>query len=110
MTKPRAFSQYALEAAILLAKQIKLGRKQRGWSEHNLAQRVNISRATLQKIENGEMNCALGLYFEVATLVGINLFEHDQYPLTKKIEHTNDKLALLPKRIIPRNKVVDDDF
>jgi len=61
MVKQRTYSKYAQEAALLLGKQIKLGRKQRKWSEKNLADRIGISRATLQKIENGEMTCAIGL-------------------------------------------------
>ena len=110
MGKQRTYSKYAQEAAILLGEQIKLGRKQRKWTETNLADRAGISRATLQKIENGGMNCAIGLVFEVATLVGINLFEQDKHSLSKQIEQTKDKVALLPKRIKTKTKEVDDDF
>ena len=93
-----------------MGQQIKLGRKQRQWSEKNLADRAGISRATLQKIENGEMSCAIGLVFEVATLVGVKLFEPDSMPLAKHIEHTQDKLALLPQRIRAVQKPVHDGF
>lgn len=58
MAKQRTYSKYAQEAAVLMGEQIKLGRKQRQWSEKNLADRAGISRATLQKIENGERNSA----------------------------------------------------
>lgn len=110
VTKQRTYSKYALEAVTLLGEQIKLGRKQRKWSEKNLAERAGISRATLQKIERGEMSCAIGLVFEVATLVGVNLFEQDKLPLSRHIEQTRDKIALLPKRIKVKAKVVHDDF
>ena len=110
MAKQRTYSKYAQEAATLFAEQIKLGRKQRKWTEKNLADRAGISRATLQKIENGEMSCAIGLVFEVATLVGISLFEQDKFPLSKYIEQTRDKIALLPQRIKVKPKTVDDDF
>ena len=110
MTKQRTYSKYALEAVTLLGEQIKLGRKQRKWSEKNLSERAGISRATLQKIERGEMSSAIGLVFEVATLVGVNLFEQDKFPLSRHIEQTRDKLALLPKRIKVKTKVVHDDF
>ena len=110
MSKIRTYSKYAQEAAILLGKHIKLGRKQRNWSEQNLAERAGIARATLQKIENGDMSCAIGLVFEVAVLVGVKLFEPDKLPLSKHIEQTGDKIALLPKRILEKNIVVDDDF
>ncbi len=110
MSKQRTYSRYAQEAAQLLGKQIKLGRKQRKWSEENLAERVGISRATLRKIENGEMSCAIGLVFEAATLVGINLFEQNRVPLSVRLEQVGDKIALLPKRIQPQTKAIDDDF
>ncbi len=93
-----------------MGEQIKLGRKQRRWSEKNLADRAGISRSTLQKIENGKMGCAVGLVFEVATLVGVKLFEPDSMPLSKHIEHTRDQIALLPQRIKATKKTVRDDF
>lgn len=93
-----------------MGEQIKLGRKQRHWSEKNLAERAGISRATLQKIENGDMGCAIGLVFEVATLVGVTLFKPDRASIALQIEHTRDKIALLPDRIKTINTVVHDDF
>lgn len=110
MVKQRTYSKYAQEAVILLGEQIKLGRKQRKWTEHNLANRAGISRATLQKIESGEMSPAIGIVFEVAALVGVNLFEQDKLSLSKHIEQTRDKIALLPKRIQVKKKAVDDEF
>ncbi len=110
MTKQRTYSKYAQDAVTLLAEQIKLGRKQRQWSEKNLAERAGISRATLQKIESGKLSCAIGLVFEVATLVGVNLFEQDRLPLSRNIEQIRDKIALLPKRVKVKTKVVHDDF
>lgn len=110
MAKKRTYSKYAREAALLLGQQIKLGRKKRKWSEKNLADRAGISRATLQKIENGEMTCAIGLVFETAALVGINLFEQDRLPLSASIRNTSDMIALLPRRIKSETKAVDDDF
>lgn len=110
MVKQRTYSKYAQETALLLGKQIKLARKQKKWSEQNLADRAGISRATLQKIERGEMTCAIGLVFESAALVGLNLFEQDKIPLSINIENANNKIALLPQRIKPKTKAVDDDF
>lgn len=110
MVKQRTYSKYAKEAAFLLGQQIKLGRKKRQWSEQNLAARAGISRATLQKIEAGEMSPSIGLVFEVAALVGVPLFEQDSRPLATSIELTQSKIALLPKRIRNKTKTVDDDF
>ena len=110
MTNPRAFSKYAKEAAFLLGQQIKLGRKERQWSEQNLAARAGISRATLQKIEAGEMSPSIGLVFEVAALVGVALFEQESRGIATRIELTQSKIALLPKRINDKTRAVDDDF
>ena len=110
MKRPRAYSRIAREAAVLLGEQIKLRRKQRKWTESDLAERAGISRATLQKIEKGNMSCTVGLVFEVSALVGVNLFEADKLPLSMHVEHTRDRIALLPKRIRVRTKPIDDDF
>lgn len=110
MTKQRAYSKYAREAAFLLGQQIRLERKNRRWSEQNLAARAGISRATLQKIEAGEMSPSIGIAFEVAALVGIPLFEQESRTLTNSIELTQSKIALLPKRTKTKTKAVDDDF
>ncbi len=110
MVKQRTYSKYAKEAAFLLGKHIKLGRKERHWSEQNLAARAGISRATLQKIEAGAMSPSIGLVFEVAALVGVPLFEQDSRALATSIELTQSKIALLPKRIRYKTKSVDDDF
>lgn len=52
----------------------------------------------------------IGLVFEVATLVGVKLFNADFEALTQHIERTNDKIALLPKHIYPDKADLDDDF
>lgn len=110
MTATRTYSKYAREALSLLGKQIRLGRKQRRWSEHELAERAGIARATLQKIEKGDPGCAIGLVFEVATLVGVALFEPELPGLARQHERLDDKLALLPKAVRPSATAVNDEF
>ncbi|WP_391529128.1 helix-turn-helix transcriptional regulator [Photorhabdus akhurstii] len=110
MLKHRAYSKFSQEAVMLLGEQIKLGKKQRHWSEKNLAERAGISRTTLQKIENGDMGCSIGLAFELANLVGINLFDNDKFPISTRIEQTRGKLVLLPRRIQEEKREVYDDF
>ncbi|MBN1905504.1 MAG: helix-turn-helix transcriptional regulator [Deltaproteobacteria bacterium] len=110
MNNKRTYSKYAKEAALLLGNQIKLGRKKNRWSEQNLADRAGISRATLQKIEAGQMTPSIGIVFETAALVGVNLFEQDHKYLVTDIDLTQSKIALLPRRIRNKTKAVDDDF
>lgn len=108
--RERTYSRYTREAASLLAKEVQLGRKRRKWTEHELADRVGISRATLQKIEKGDLTVAIGLVFEVAALVGVTLFDEERTSLAAHIVRTDDKLALLPSAVRKRRKSVDDEF
>lgn len=110
MIKTRIYSQQSIEAAFLLGQQIKLARKERRWSESELAQRAGISRGTLQKIEKGDLSCAVGLVFELAALVGLALFGDDQVSVPVQLDRVKDKIALLPQRVRTTNKMIDDDF
>jgi transcriptional regulator with XRE-family HTH domain len=110
MAKDRVYSSYTCEAGVLLGKQVRLGRKQRKWTEHELAERGGISRATLQKIEKGDLSVAIGLVFEVAALVGIKLFDSERSTLASHLARTEDKLAVLPSAVRKSRKTVDDDF
>lgn len=109
-TKARVYSKYTQEAVKLLGRHIRLARKHHRWSESELAERAGIARATLQRIEKGDMACTIGLVFEVATLVGIKLFDADRDALRERITETEERIALLPKHIHPTRKAVDDEF
>lgn len=111
MSKSRTYSRYTREAGALLGKLIKLGRKGRKWTEYELADRAGISRATLQKIEKGDLSVATGLVFEVAALVGVKLFDEERPSLVSHIAGADDRLAVLPRAVRKRKKAsVDDDF
>ena len=110
MTRTRAYSKYAKEAVKLLGSQIRLARKERRWTEHELAERAGIGRATLQRIERGDLACSIGLAFEVASLLDLKLFDADSDTLRLHLAQTDDRIALLPKHVYPGKKAVDDDF
>jgi DNA-binding XRE family transcriptional regulator len=108
--KERAYSRYTKDAAVLLGKNIQLARKKRMISERDFADRIGVSPTTLRKIEKGDLKCELGLVFEAAALVGVNLFEVDsRQSFANNLERVNDKLVLLPKSI-RRPRGVDDAF
>lgn len=104
----RTYSPYVVESTSLLGQLIQLGRKQRRWTEQQLADRAGISRATLKKIEKGDLKCEIGLVFELAALTGVTLFEPEHGRLTLDIDLVTAKLALLPKSIRTKRKVKDD--
>ena len=108
--RQRTYSRATREATELLGKLIRLGRKERKMTENELAGRAGISRATLQKIEHGDLKCEIGLFFEVATLVGVKLFGAEDFStVPMHLARINDKLALLPQSVRTSVKV-DDDF
>ncbi len=108
--KPRTHSKATREALSLLGLHIKQGRKQLRMAEADLAERVGISRTTLQKIEKGDPFVEIGLAFEAAFLVGVPLFQIEGSTLAGRIERAQDKLALLPKAIRKPRTEVNDDF
>ena len=112
MTKrnKRTYSRYSLDALTLLGGLIRAARKERKLTAQELADRAGISRGLLQRIEKGDVKCEIGAVFEVATIVGVALFEADETSLARHLRQTEDKLALLPKTVRKKTKVVDDDF
>lgn len=106
----RTYSRYCRDAVTLLGGLIRAARKERKLTAQEVAERAGISRGLLHRIEKGELKCELGATFEVATIVGVKLFDDNATALTKHIRHTEEKLALLPKSVRKTAKVVDDDF
>lgn len=109
-TSTRSYSKLTKQALVLMGQQIKLARKKRKMSEHDLAERVGIARSTLQKIEKGEPQVDIGFVFEAAVLTGVPLFEQEATSLAPQIERINDKLALMPTYIRTPKWEVKDDF
>ena len=106
----RTYSRYTHDAIALLGGLIREARKERKLTAQELADRAGISRGLLQRIEKGDLKCEIGAAFEVATIVGVKLFEADESTLSKHLSRTRDKLALLPKSIRKKPKAVHDDF
>ena len=112
MAKPatRTYSRYSRDAAQLMGKLIRLGRKERKLTVQDLADRAGISRGLLQRIEKGDLKCGIGATFEVAAIVGVKLFDPEDSSPVIHMERVNDKLALLPKYVRKSKKAVKDDF
>ena len=107
---PRSYSRLTQEALRLIAKQIRLARRGRRMSQHELAARIGVARSTLQLIEKGSPSVAVGLVFEAATLVGVPLFDPEPVTLTRHLGRIDDKLALMPKAIRKPRRPVHNDF
>lgn len=112
MAKPlnRSTSRYAREAADLLGIMIRNARTERALTIVDVAERAGVSRGLVHRIENGDMGCSIGAVFEVATIVGVPLFEAEPTTLTRHLSMARDKLNLLPKKVRKAANEVKDDF
>jgi transcriptional regulator with XRE-family HTH domain len=110
MTKLRHFSPHTLDALALLGTTIATRRRARRMPMAELAVRVGTSVPTLRKIERGDPTVAIGIMFETATILGLDLFEDDNYRTRHLLERQRDRLALLPQRIRDQVEPYDDNF
>ena len=105
-----SYSRYNRAAVSLLGKLIRAARKLRKLTAQEVADRAGISRGLLQRIERGDLKCGIGAVFEVATIVGVKLFDAEETVLARHIQQTENHLALLPKSVRRSPRTVDDDF
>lgn len=106
----RIYSRYSKEAIKLLGGRIRVTRIERGVTAQELSERADISRGLLRRIESGDPTCSIGVVFEVATLLGLQLFQSDYDELLLKNKIIEEKLVLLPSRIKKSKLELDDDF
>jgi DNA-binding XRE family transcriptional regulator len=99
-----------MEAAALLGAEVARARRERSMTTTQLAERAGITRVTLRKVEHGDPTVALGTAFEVAFLVGVQLFGASPAELAARTAQASRHLELLPQRIRSSDQDVDDDF
>lgn len=110
MRRAHSFSPWTMDALQVLGLEIARGRRARRMTQGELAERAGISKNTLRSVEQGAPTVAAGIYFELAALVGLNLFEGDG-DLRDAVARSRDKLTLLPSRVRPRpTEEINDDF
>lgn len=112
MAKPmhRSYSRYAREAVGLLGIMIHNKRIERGLTVAELAERAGVSRGLVHRIEQGEMSSSIGVAFELAAVLGLQLFDADLTALTQHLSTERSKLALLPHSARKKSPPVNDDF
>jgi transcriptional regulator with XRE-family HTH domain len=106
----RTYSPQAIDAMTVLGLEIARARRARRWTIDNLAERAGVSAPTMRKVEQGDPTVAIGTVFEVATLVGVALFDADRAGLRDLVERGRTRLALLPSRVRESDGPVNDDF
>lgn len=89
---------------------IRLARKEHGFSQQELAERLNISRSSIQRIESGYTKTSIGIVFEACFVLGIPLMGCDKEHvnnLSRMLSYLN---KLIPSGIQNKNIIVDDNF
>jgi transcriptional regulator with XRE-family HTH domain len=105
-----AVSRASADALRVLGNQIRLARHAKGWTIADLAARIDASRRTIVNIESGAPTVSIGMVFNAAFTVGVNLFGLEGPDLARARRQGEDTLALLPSKIRkPASREEDDD-
>lgn len=111
MRRTHSFSPWAVETMRVLGLEIARARRAQRMSQTELAERAGISENTLRSVERGSPTVAVGIVFEVAGIVGLDLLGTTPNDLPDLVARSRDRLALLPSRVRRRpSEEVDDDF
>jgi transcriptional regulator with XRE-family HTH domain len=110
MRREYTYSRQARAALELLGVEIARGRRARRWTVADLAERAGISAPTLRAVERGEPTVGIGTVFELATLVGLQLFGLDAPGLASATARARDRLAVLPARVREPASPLKQDF
>lgn len=110
MKRARVFLPQTEDAVRILGLEIARARRTRHWTVAQLSERCGISTGTLHQVEKGAPTVAIGIVFELAILLGIELFDAEPAQLSSLVSRGQDRLALLPARVRDPIAPVDDDF
>lgn len=83
---------------------LKLARLRRRLSAEQVSERAGISRATLYKIELGEPNVAMGSFFQVMRVLGLET-DFDQLAEDDVFGRKLQDMNLLPKQRAPKREL-----
>ncbi|MBL0885532.1 helix-turn-helix domain-containing protein [Myceligenerans indicum] len=108
--RPHTLSPTTRDALATLGLQIAAGRRERGWTVAECAERAGLSPNTLRNVERGVPTVAVGTVLELAVLTGVRLFGVPPQDLPAVRARTRDRLALLPSRVRRRTEPADDNF
>ena len=86
-----------------LGERLKLARLRRRLSAELVAERAGISRATLVKVESGEPNVAMGSYFQVLRVLGLEV-DFDLLAVDDVMGRKLQDLELVTKQRAPKRK------
>lgn len=102
-----AVSRATGDALTVLGNQIKVARLTHQWTLVEVAERLGVDRRTVSNIEKGSPGSHIGVVFNAAFLVGVDLFGLTGPELAAARRRGEETLALLPRRV--RQPILKDD-
>jgi transcriptional regulator with XRE-family HTH domain len=106
----RSLPPYAADAVNLLGQLLRKTRIESKLKTTEVAERPGISRGLLCRIEAGDPDCTIGAVFEMATIVGLPLFNSDQATMSHIVASDREVMTLLPKSVRTSRIEIDDEF
>ena len=106
-SRAKVFSSATVRLCAALGTEISRARRERRWTQTELAERIGISLGTVRAIEKGTPSVTLGAAFEAAAVLGIDLLGGPDAAAARAAD-SRRVLQLLPERV--RSAAVDDDF
>ncbi len=107
----RVLSRVTVGALELIGIEIARGRRIQKMTAGELCERAGISTFTLRRVERGDPGVAIGTVFELATLVGVQLFGAEDRPtMNALVVLARERLTLLPARVREAPSEINDDF
>jgi DNA-binding XRE family transcriptional regulator len=93
---------------------IACARKEKRWTQEDLAQRIGINRMTVVRIEKGSPEVATGWYLTAAWVLGLSILTWQTVGRGKNDTVVGDLLTklknTLPDRVRKRRPTIDNDF
>lgn len=109
MPRATTYSPATVDAARILGVEVARARRERRLTINELAERAGVSRITVRAVEAGQPTVAIGTVFELATILGVDLFGVEQSQLPALLARGRERLTLLPTRV-RELAPPDDDF
>lgn len=93
---------------------IACARKEKRWTQEELARRIGVNRMTVVRIEKGAPEVAVGWYFTATWLLGLPILTWQSMGDGKSDTVVGDLLTKLkknlPKTVRHQRKTIDNDF
>ena len=93
---------------------ISTARKEKSWSQHELAERIGVGRMTVVRMEKGVPEVAIGVYLTAAWVLGLPVLTWSSLAEGRSDTSVGDLLMKLkrslPQRVRSKGERLDNDF